>query len=181
MNDDATGSSYSDDPTMDSRSLEVYYLLEELEKPDEENEDDQDNNGDRELEVGTRYRRGLSLSKLLEHNDFAVEILAVPPGNDVVSDVSRLFKTSGALYVQKATGTVSFAVLESPNFRTVQTLSTGPYRIVNMYGPLPGEEDRDIQDALWAQLASEAGVFWGRVLRPLIAETQVDVWLVRGM
>ncbi|KAL3681810.1 hypothetical protein R1sor_024766 [Riccia sorocarpa] len=188
MTSNGTCSHFSDDPdtNSDSPPRDTSGSDEAPEEPHGENGDDQDTdscngNGDSHPspELLPTRGRGLSLDKLLELNSFSVEILTVPPGNDVVLDVSNFFKTNGALYIEKATGTVSFAILESPNFRTVKTLNQGPYTIVNMYGPLPGEKDRDVEDGLWLQLSSEAGVFWGRIMRPLIAETPVEVWLVR--
>ncbi|KAL2620060.1 hypothetical protein R1flu_000265 [Riccia fluitans] len=109
-----------------------------------------------------------------------LELLTIEPGKDVIHEISYFFDTFGSLYIEKASGAVSCATLGCPSLNSVQNFTGESFKIINLYGPVPGRGDPRIEDGLWVLLGNKAGaVFWGKALKPLIAETPVKVWIVR--
>ncbi|KAL3690351.1 hypothetical protein R1sor_016660 [Riccia sorocarpa] len=111
--------------------------------------------------------------------DDTLAVMTIDPGKDVITELSKFSRLFGALYTEKATGTVSCATLYDPRFKTRHTF-TGSYIIVNIYGSLYEEGGADIEDGLWVLLGNKNGdAFWGKASKPLTAETPVKVWIVR--
>ncbi|KAG6547777.1 hypothetical protein Mapa_010590 [Marchantia paleacea] len=126
----------------------------------------------------TSNSRAPSLTEFPKPDD-TLAVLTIDPGKDVITELSKFSKACGALYTEKATGTVSCATLHDPRHKTSHRFN-GSYIIVNIYGALHGENGANVEDGLWVLLGNKAGdAFWGKASKPLTAETPVKVWIVR--
>ncbi|KAL3681659.1 hypothetical protein R1sor_024615 [Riccia sorocarpa] len=115
-----------------------------------------------------------------QEND--LKLLTIEAGKDVISEMSYYFDTFGTLYTEKVTGTVSCESLSCPCVdasNSVHNFKGESFTMMNLHRQTQGKDDPRIEDGLWVLLENKAGVvFWGKPLKPLIAETPVEVWFL---